>query len=280
MGVLNVTPDSFSDGGRWLDPGRAVAHGHELFAAGADLVDVGGESTRPGADRVDELEESRRVLPVVEALAGAGHLVSIDTMRSGVAERAIGAGAVLVNDVSGGLADPGMLALVGRARVPVVLMHWRGHSRGHDREMQMQAVYDDAVAEVTAELEDRVRAAERAGIDPGLVVLDPGVGFAKSAEHNWQLLARLDELVRIGPPVLVGASRKSFLGALLADGANRPRRPEGRDNASAAITALAAAAGAWCVRVHEVSASSDAVRVAAAWRAAARVRAVGTLRRG
>ena len=263
MGVLNVTPDSFSDGGRWLDHGHAVAHGHDLVAAGADLVDVGGESTRPGAARVDESEEERRVLPVVEALAAAGHLVSIDTMRAGIAERALGAGAVLVNDVSGGLADPGMLGIVARSGSPVVLMHWRGHSR----EMQMQAVYEDPVTEVVAELQQRIRAADRAGVDPELVVLDPGIGFAKSAEHNWELLARLAELVRLGPPVLVGASRKAFLGALLADGRGVPRPPDQRDAGSAAVTALAALAGAWCVRVHEVAASADAVRVAAAWRA-------------
>ena len=261
MGVLNVTPDSFSDGGRWLDHGHAVAHGHDLVAAGADLVDVGGESTRPGAGRVDEAEEARRVLPVVQELAAAGYLVSIDTMRATVAERAVAVGAVMVNDVSGGLADPGMLPLVARIRVPVVLMHWRGHSR----EMQLQAVYTDSVAEVSAELQERVRAADRAGVDPALVVLDPGIGFAKSAEHNWELLARLDELIRLGPPVLIGASRKAFLGALLSGGRETPRPPEGRDAASAAVTALAAAAGAWCVRVHEVAASADAVRVAAAW---------------
>jgi dihydropteroate synthase len=263
MGVLNVTPDSFSDGGRWLDPGAAVAHGHELAEAGADLLDVGGESTRPGAARVDEAEEARRVLPVVASLAAAGHLVSIDTMRATIAEQALAAGAVLVNDVSGGLADPDMLPLVARAGSAVVLMHWRGHSR----EMQLQAIYDDPVLEVSAELGERLLAADQAGIDPAMVVLDPGIGFAKSAEHNWQLLARLDELVRIGPPVLIGASRKAFLGTLLGDRDDLPRPTGRRDQASAAITALAAVAGAWCVRVHEVGANADAVRVAAAWRA-------------
>ncbi len=263
MGVLNVTPDSFSDGGRWLDPAAAIAHGHELVAAGADLLDIGGESTRPGAGRVDEAEEARRVLPVVAALAGAGHVVSIDTMRAAIAEPAIGAGAVLVNDVSGGLADRGMLPLVARVKIPVVLMHWRGHSR----EMQLQAVYDDPVQEVTAELLERMRVAERAGVDPAAVVLDPGIGFAKSGEHNWHLLARLDDLVRLGRPILIGASRKGFLGALLADREGVPRPANERDDASAAITALAAVGGAWCVRVHEVGASADAVRVAAAWRA-------------
>ena len=261
MGVINVTPDSFSDGGRWLDHGRAIAHGHDLVAAGADLVDVGGESTRPGAGRVDEAEETRRVLPVVETLAAAGYVVSIDTMRAGTAERALAAGAALVNDVSGGLADPQMLPLIARTGAPVVLMHWRGHSR----EMQRQAVYDDPVLEVAAELRERLRAADQVGIDPGRVVIDPGIGFAKSAEHNWALLARLGELVRIGPPVLVGASRKAFLGALLANEAGEPRRPDERDAASAAVTALAALAGAWCVRVHEAGASADAVRVADAW---------------
>lgn len=261
MGVLNITPDSFSDGGLWLDHDHAVAHGQELIMAGADLIDVGGESTRPGADRVDATEEARRVLPVVEALAAAGHPVSIDTMRATIAEQAVRAGAVLVNDVSGGLADPDMLGFVARSGVPVVLMHWRGHSR----QMQSRATYDDPVGEVVAELGDRVRAADRAGVDPALVVLDPGIGFAKSAAHNWELLARLDELVGLGWPVLVGASRKAFLGALLADSAGQPRPPLARNHASAAVTALAALAGAWCVRVHDVPASADAVRVAAAW---------------
>jgi dihydropteroate synthase len=173
---------------------------------------------------------------------------------------------VLVNDVSGGLADPDMLPLLNRLRVPVVLMHWRGHSH----EMQRKAVYDDPVREVMAELLERVRAAEAAGVDPSRIVVDPGIGFAKSAEHNWELLGRLDELVGLGPPVLVGASRKAFLGALLADDAGVPRPPERRDAASAAITALAAAAGVWCVRVHEVPASADAVRVAAEWRSHSR----------
>jgi dihydropteroate synthase len=269
MGVLNVTPDSFSDGGRWLDHDQAIAHGHHMIRAGADLVDIGGESTRPGAGRVDEVEEARRVLPVVEALVAAGVVVSIDTMRAAIAERAVAAGAALVNDVSGGLADPGMLPLVARARVPVVLMHWRGHSR----EMQQRAIYDDPVADVVAELRARLHAADLAGVDPALVVLDPGIGFAKSAEHNWEILGRLDELITLGHPVLVGASRKSFLGDLLSDDAGRPRPPEGRDAASAVVSALAALAGAWCVRVHEVAASADAVRVAAAWRARARARA-------
>ena len=213
MGVLNVTPDSFSDGGAWLDPAAAVAHGRAMVAAGADLVDVGGESTRPGARRPDPATELARIEPVVAALAGAGVGVSIDTMRADVAAAAVRAGAVLVNDVSGGLADPALLPTVARLGVPVVLTHWRGPSAL----MATLAEYDDVVADVAAALADRVAAALSAGIDPGLVVVDPGLGFAKDAAHNWALLRGLDRLDALGLPLLVGASRKRFLGALLAD---------------------------------------------------------------
>jgi dihydropteroate synthase len=260
MGVLNVTPDSFSDGGRYLAVAAAVAHGLRLADAGADLVDVGGESTRPGASRVDPGEEQARVLPVVRALSEAGVAVSIDTMRASTALAAVDAGACLVNDVSGGLADPEMLPAVARLDVPYVAMHWRGHS---DR-MADLAVYDDVVRDVVAELSSRAGDAVRAGIDPDKVVLDPGLGFAKEADHNWALLQHLDRLLDLGHPVLVGASRKRFLGSLLtADG--EPRPLEGRDRATDAVSALAAAAGAWCVRVHDVAGSRDAVEVAAAW---------------
>jgi dihydropteroate synthase len=264
MGVLNVTPDSFSDGGRWPDVGSAVRHGLDLIADGADLVDVGGESTRPGAGRVDEDEELRRVVPVVRELALAGVPVSVDTTRAQVALAAVAAGAVLVNDVSGGLADPQMAPVVAEAGVPFVVMHWRGPSEAMDELAQ----YGDVVPDVLAELRRRVDALADAGLDPGYVVLDPGLGFAKRAEHNWALLARLGELAEIGRPVLVGASRKRFLGSLLAGPDTEPRPADQRDHATAATTVLAALAGAWCVRVHDVAPSADAVRVVAATAAA------------
>ncbi len=260
MGVVNVTPDSFSDGGRWLDADAAVAHGLALLAEGADLLDVGGESTRPGADRVPEDEEQRRVLPVVEALAAAGAVVSVDTMRASTALAAVEAGASVVNDVSGGLADPGMAAAVAATQATFVAMHWRGHSTV----MDSLARYGDVVQDVAAELLARRDALVAAGLRPDRVVLDPGLGFAKGADHNWTILARLDELTALGHPVLVGASRKRFLGSLLADDDGTPAPVEARDHATAAVTALAARAGAWCVRVHDVAPSADAVRVAAA----------------
>jgi dihydropteroate synthase len=269
MGVLNVTPDSFSDGGEWFAPGAAISHGLELAAQGADIIDVGGESTRPGAGRTSAAEELRRVGPVITELAGAGLTVSVDTMRADVAEAALTAGAKLVNDVSGGLADPAMYGLIAAAGVPYVVMHWRGHSSN----MQASACYRDVVGEVCAELKQRVHAAVGAGVDPSQIVLDPGIGFAKVAEHNWALLTRLPEIARLGGsgppfPVLVGASRKSFIGRLLAAGDGTPRSFAGRDDATIALTALAAAAGAWCVRVHAVAGNADAVRVAAQWRQA------------
>jgi dihydropteroate synthase len=274
MGVVNVTPDSFSDGGRFLDAGDAVTHGLVLYRAGADIVDVGGESTRPGAARVTPEEERRRVLPVVRELAAAGATVSIDTMRADIAEAALAVGARIVNDVSGGLADPALPRLVAAAGVPYVVMHWRGHSDS----MQHQAVYDDVVAEVRDELRARLDEVIGAGVRPEQVVLDPGLGFAKNADHNWALLAGLDELAALGRPLLVGASRKSFLGRLLGSpqGDDRPTadRPTGdRAAGTVAVSALAAARGVWCVRVHEVAASLDAVRVAAAVRQAAAWRA-------
>lgn len=265
MGVVNVTPDSFSDGGRWFERHEAVAHGLRLVAEGADLIDVGGESTRPGAPRIPAGEELRRVLPVVSELAAAGVAVSVDTMRAEVADAALAAGAVIVNDVSGGLADSQMAHLVAASQAPYIAMHWRGHSDRMDR----LATYGDVVVEVVAELKTRLDALLGAGVDPRQVLLDPGLGFAKKGPHNWQLLARLDELMALGRPVVVGASRKRFLGALLAgaDGSIPP--PDARDDATAATSALAAHAGAWCVRVHEVRGSVDAVRVSAAWRAGA-----------
>ncbi|MBP2365325.1 dihydropteroate synthase [Pseudonocardia parietis] len=262
MGILNVTPDSFSDGGRYLDRSHAIAHGVAMRDAGADLVDIGGESTRPGAQRIDADTECERVLPVVRELTAEGVRVSVDTTRSEVAAASVEAGAVMVNDVSGGLADPRMAAVVAESRVPWVLMHWRGHSDT----MQQLAGYSDVVGEVRAELVARVDDAVMAGVDPGRIVLDPGLGFAKTAAHNWALLRRLDVLVGLGFPVLVGASRKRFLGELLASADGSPRRPAGRDVATAAVSALAANAGAWGVRVHDVESTMDAVAVSAACR--------------
>jgi dihydropteroate synthase len=259
MGVVNVTPDSFSDGGAFEDADSAIKQGLELVRAGADIVDVGGESTRPGATRVTAEEEQRRVLPVVAALAEAGVLVSIDTMRSSTAGAALAAGARIVNDVSGGLADTALPALVAGTGVPYVVMHWRGHST----DMQQQAVYADVVAEVRTELAKRLDGVLAAGVDAEQLILDPGIGFAKTAEHNWRLLAHLDALTALGRPLLVGASRKSFLGSLLSEN-GEPRPVVERDDATTAITALCAAAGVWGVRVHEARGSADAVRVAAA----------------
>ncbi|MFJ6384551.1 dihydropteroate synthase [Kitasatospora sp. NPDC092039] len=268
MGVVNVTPDSFSDGGMWHDPAKAIAHGLALRARGADLVDVGGESTRPGSRRVPEAEELRRVIPVVRELADAGVTVSVDTMRASVAERAVEAGAAIVNDVSGGLADPAMARVVAETGAPFVVMHWRGQSADMDR----LAVYDDVVRDVVAELGDRVAALLAAGVKEDQLILDPGLGFAKTAEHNWALLGRLDALTALGRPVLVAASRKRFLGTLLADPATGELRPaRERDDATAAVSVLSARAGAWAVRVHDVAGTADAVRVVAAWQHAARL---------
>lgn len=264
MGVVNVTPDSFSDGGQWFDTELAVKHGLDLAAAGADLVDVGGESTRPGAPRVDEAEELRRVVPVVRELAAAGLVVSVDTMRASVAERAVEAGARLVNDVSGGGADPAMVPMVAAAGVPFVVMHWRGQSI----DMNNRAVYADVVGEVVAELRTSLERAVAGGVDPERIVVDPGLGFAKDAEHDLALVARLGALRELGRPLLVAASRKRFLGRVLAGDGGSPPRARERDAATAAVSAIAAREGAWAVRVHEVRASADAVRVARAIEAA------------
>jgi dihydropteroate synthase len=263
MGVVNVTDDSFSDGGLFLDRDRAVAHGLALATDGAAIVDVGGESTRPGATRIDPEVETARVVPVIKELAGQGLTVSIDTMHAAVAQAALENGAQIVNDVSGGRADPGMAPLLADAKVPWVLMHWRsvGSSRPHD-----VPAYDDVVAEVRDELMASVDAAVAAGVDPGNVIIDPGLGFAKTAEHNWALLRALPEFVGTGVPVLVGASRKRFLGSLLAGSDGAPRPPDGRETATAVISALAGLYGAWGVRVHDVRASVDAVKVLEAWR--------------
>lgn len=262
MGILNVTPDSFSDGGRWADTASAIARGRRLRAEGADLVDVGGESTRPGAVRISLEEERDRVLPVVQALVADGVHVSIDTMRAEVAAACVAAGAVVVNDVSGGRADADMLPWLATCDVPYVAMHWRGPSDV----MEDLATYDDVVADVCAELAERLAAAAHAGVDLDRVVLDPGLGFAKRSAHNWTLLRDLDALQSLGRPLLIGASRKRFLGDLLADERGEPRSFDGRDAAGDAVTALAAFAGVWGVRVHEVAASRDAVLVAKAWK--------------
>lgn len=262
MGVLNVTPDSFSDGGRYLSNEDALAHAHAMWRRGADVIDVGGESTRPGSSRVDADTELARVLPVVRTLADEGLTLSVDTTRAAVAAAAVEAGARLINDVSGGLADPDMARVAAEAGVPYVLMHWRGHSKN----MNDLAEYTDVVADVRDELRARIDDALAAGVAEDAIVLDPGLGFAKTADHDWALLHGLETVLGLGFPVLVGASRKRFLGRLLADDDGQPRPPSGREVATASVSALAAQAGAWGVRVHDVGSSLDAVLVAAAWR--------------
>jgi len=262
MGVVNVTPDSFSDGGLWLEPAAGGEHGLALLEQGADILDVGGESTRPGSRRVPVEVELERVLPVIDGLVAAGAVVSIDTTRAEVAERAVERGALIVNDVSGGLADEAMHATVARLGCVYVAMHWRGHADV----MDSLADYGDVVTDVRRELGERVEQLRAAGVRDEQIVLDPGLGFAKPGEDNWPLLARLEELVAEGFPVLVGASRKRFLGHLLAGPDGEPVPPLERDRATAAVSALVASVGAWCVRVHEVAGSADAGRVAAAWR--------------
>lgn len=262
MGVVNVTPDSFSDGGRFADPARAVAHGVALAADGAAIIDVGGESTRPGATRVEAAEEMSRVVPVVKGLAAQGITVSIDTMHAAVARAALENGAGIVNDVSGGRADPQMAPLLAEAGVPWVLMHWRSIGPGQSHDVPD---YRDVVSEVRDELMAGVDAAVAAGVRPENLVIDPGLGFAKTAEHNWALLRALPLFVATGIRVLVGASRKRFLGSLLVDGGGVPRPPDGRETATAVISALAGRYGVWGVRVHDVRASVDALKVVEAW---------------
>jgi dihydropteroate synthase len=262
MGVLNVTDDSFSDGGRYLDADSAVAHGLAMVAEGAGIIDVGGESTRPGATRIDSRVEASRVVPVVKELAAQGITVSIDTMHADVARAALQSGARIVNDVSGGRADPAMAPLLAEAGVLWVLMHWRSVSSNRPHKAPY---YHDVVAEVRSELLASVDAAVAAGVDPAKLVIDPGLGFAKTGQHNWALLHGLPQLVATGVPVLLGASRKQFLGTLLAGPDGSPRPPDGRETATAVISALAALYGAWGVRVHDVRASVDALKVVAAW---------------
>ena len=260
MGVVNVTPDSFSDGGMWFSPGAAVAHGLEMLEQGADILDVGGESTRPGAQRPSQNEELRRVIPVIRELSRSGARISVDTMRAVVAARAIEAGAAIVNDVSGGLADPDMADVVATAGVPYVVMHWRGHSDL----MQDRASYDDVVSDVCRALSERVADLCGRGVARDQLILDPGFGFAKLPEHNWSLLAHLDALISLGFPVLVGTSRKAFLGALGVPEGGTARPPARRDGATAATTVVAGLAGAWGVRVHDVPSSVEALLVVTA----------------
>ncbi|KQQ93932.1 dihydropteroate synthase [Leifsonia sp. Leaf325] len=257
LGVLNVTPDSFSDGGRWVDTDSAIAHAEALMAEGADLIDVGGESTRPGAERVDPVAEQGRVIPVIAALSAAGIAVSVDTMNASTAVEAVTAGAAVVNDVSGGLADPDMAAAVADLDVHYVAMHWRGHSK----HMNDLARYGDVVADVRSELAQRVDALMAAGIRSDRIILDPGLGFAKRAEHDWELLANLGELAGLGHPLLIGASRKRFLGRLLP--ADAPVAD--RDLPTAVVSALSARAGVWGVRVHDVLGTRRALDVVRAW---------------
>ncbi|MET0724718.1 MAG: dihydropteroate synthase [Leifsonia sp.] len=257
MGVINVTPDSFSDGGRWIDPDAAIAHAIDLVDDGAAIIDVGGESTRPGAPRVDPVAEQARVIPVVEALSAAGIAVSVDTMNASTAIAAADAGAAIINDVSGGLADPDMASAVASIGLSYVAMHWRGHSA----HMNDLARYRDVVTDVRDELAARLAALTDAGIHPERIILDPGLGFAKDGQHNWQLLGRLDELASLGHPLLIGASRKRFLGGLLP--ADAPVTD--RDLPTAVVSALAARAGAWGVRVHDVAGTRQALDVVRAW---------------
>ena len=264
MGVLNVTPDSFSDGGVYLDPADAVARGREMIMQGADIIDVGGESTRPGATRVSTAQEIDRTIAVVAGLVdwSATHqsaMISIDTMRAEVARQAVEAGAAIVNDVSGGLADEAMLSTVAELGVSIVLMHWRTHSE----HMEDFTHYDDVVSEVRNHLEERADAAIGAGIEPAKIILDPGLGFAKRPEHNWQLLKNFSVLTDLGYPILVGASRKRFLRAAVTPVGSEPRALDDLAAATDAVSALVAQAGAWAVRVHDVPGSRDAVQIAA-----------------
>jgi dihydropteroate synthase len=257
MGIVNVTPDSFSDGGRFVDPDVAVAHALKLRAEGADILDVGGESTRPGAERVSPRVEQERVLPVIAALSEAGATVSIDTLNASTAVAAVEAGARIVNDVSGGLADAEMLAAVAACGADIVLGHWRGPSA----DMYAKAEYSDIVREVIEELLGRVQAAAGAGIAPARLVLDPGIGFSKRGAQNWETLRALPQFVALGPRLLLGTSRKRFLGDALGEEASLARR----DLATAVTSVLAARDGAWAVRVHDVAATRDALRVAELW---------------
>jgi dihydropteroate synthase len=253
MGILNVTPNSFSDGGRYLDHAAAIAHGRQLAADGAEIIDIGGESTRPGAERIGSAEEQRRILPVIRALSADGIRLSVDTMNADTAHASVEAGVEIINDVSGGLADPLMAQVAADTGAVFLLSHWRGHST----EMESRSQYDDVVSDVRAELAAQLAVVEASGVPRERIVLDPGLGFAKSSEHNWEILSRLDELQSIGLPLLIGASRKRFVGTLIDDGAPMADR----DLPTAVISALLADAGIWGVRVHNVRATAVALEV-------------------
>lgn len=257
MGVLNVTPDSFSDGGLFEETQDAIAHGRYMAANGADIVDVGGESTRPGSDRISQDEELSRVIPVIEALTGDGIIVSVDTMRSEVARASIAAGAALVNDISGGKADSDMLPFVATTEVPFILMHWRGHSDV----MTQLTNYTNVSVDVVREIAEQVDNAVRSGIARDRIVIDPGIGFAKTTQQNWPLIQELEVIDELELPVLWGVSRKKFLGELLADSNGEFREMAGREAATTALTTYLALAGAWAVRVHDVQSSRDAIEV-------------------
>ncbi len=248
MGILNVTPDSFADGGRHNDFEAAVRRAHDMLAEGVDIIDIGGESTKPGAERVSEAEEFDRVIPVIKELAKSGVRMSIDTMRASTAKAAIEAGAQIINDVSGGLADPKMLTTAAELQVPYIAMHWRGHSK----DMNSLAVYDDVVKDVISELQERISAALYAGITKGKLIIDPGLGFAKDAQHNWDILDSIDKFVAMGYPVLIGASRKRFLGG---------DNPDERETATIRLTKRLSTSGIWGVRVHSVKPHKDALKV-------------------
>lgn len=247
MGILNVTPDSFADGGLHFSQEDAIAHALQMVDDGADIIDVGGESTRPGAERVSEEEEQDRVIPVIQALAARNIRVSVDTMRASTASRAVAAGAEIVNDVSGGAADPDMFKTVASLDCPYILMHWRGHSK----DMNAKAIYGDVVKEVIAEISGQLSKALDAGIKPSKIIIDPGIGFAKDADHNWELINRMPELIAMGYPILIGHSRKRFLGGA---------RPEDREEATVNLTKSLVDTGIWGVRVHGVRANVKAIR--------------------
>jgi dihydropteroate synthase len=260
MGIINVTTDSFSDGGKHLDIDDALRRAHTMIVEGADIIDIGGESTRPGAERISEQVERTRVIPLLREMVDLGAIVSVDTMRASIAEEAISAGALLINDVSGGLADPVMGEVIAATRVPYIAMHWRGHAD----HMQSVAHYENVAHDVRDELAARIDGLLIQGVELEQIIVDPGLGFAKTPSHNWELLRNFKVLNDLERPILIGASRKRFIGELLAmDGVDRPL--DERDDATIALSALVAQAGAWCVRVHEVLGNRDAVEAASAW---------------
>ena len=251
MGILNITPDSFADGGRHFEFSDAIARAQVMIEEGVDIIDVGGESTRPGADRIDEMTERERVIPVIQELVKLDATVSIDTTRHSIAREAIKSGARFINDVSGGLADEKMSRVVAdHPHIQYIAMHWRGHSD----QMQRRAVYKDVVREVKDELQDRIDTLISAGVDPDQLIIDPGIGFAKLPEHNWSLLKNIERIALLGFPILIGASRKRFLGELIGSD-----KPDDRESASIAITSMMAKAGVWGVRTHSVKPHKDAI---------------------